>query len=99
MSAYTRRTKATSDLTAQEFNHLHNAVSHRLTCGVYLLDVLTNRFGGNEAVFSIWARRELDASPQSVWRYIELARNKDMIPAGATHLIDVYRELGIDAAE
>ncbi len=99
MSAYIRKTKATSDIIAQELNLLHNAVNHRLACGVYLLDVLTNRFGSNEALFSIWARRELDASPQSVWRYIELARNKDIIPDGATHLIDVYRTLGIDASE
>ena len=96
MSVYIRRSRATADRSAAEFNLLHNQVRHRIECGEFLLDVLVNRFAGDEAAFRIWCRRELDASPQSVMRYIELARHKDQIPSSAICLVDIYRELGLD---
>lgn len=94
-----RRTRATLDPDAREVNRDLNDVLNRAAIGQKLKNLYRARFRGHPTAFRRWITEHLDASAQTVARYMALSEHAATLEeSGVIDLVSAYDLLGICGA-
>lgn len=90
-------TSNTFDASAIAINNELNDVARMCKIGHSLAKILNEQFNGCVKSFRRWCKGNLDKDEKSIFRYITLAQNEEMLKRrGIIRLSEAYELLGID---
>jgi hypothetical protein len=87
-----RTTRSTNDADAIRLNDSLNDVLAKIEIGQQLADLFRERFFGNASAFRRWVSSNLDCSPKSAGRYMNLFNYSDLlVKLGPIDLVKAYK--------